>query len=176
MLASKFPMPDDHHFMKDRQSKLLPLIAAFKILKALSLFALAFGLHHLRMGNAEAIILDWCRIIRIDPDNRIAHGIISKITGLPAARLHELGIGTFFYGLMFATEGVGLSLKQRWAEYMTVITTFTFLPLEIYEVVFTPNRKIVKGIVLVINIAILIYLLFNLFKARKSAGGFEVIT
>ena len=157
--------------MKDDQSKLLPLIAAFKILKALSLFALAFGLHHLRVGNSESIILDWCRIIRVDPDNRIAHGIISKITGLPPARLHELGIGTFFYGLMFATEGTGLLLKQRWAEYMTIITTFTFLPLEIYEVIFTPNRKIVKAIVLLINVAILVYLLVNLLKARNRVAN-----
>jgi uncharacterized membrane protein (DUF2068 family) len=165
-LASKFAIADDCDRM-ERQNRLLPLIAAFKILKACSLFALAFGLHHLRTGDTETIILDWCKVIRVDPDNRISHAIISKVTGLPPARLHALGIGTFFYGLLFGIEGMGLLLKKRWAEYMTVITTVTFLPLEVYEL-FEPHRKIIKGIVLAINVAILVYLLVNLLKARRE--------
>jgi uncharacterized membrane protein (DUF2068 family) len=159
--------------VQDRQSKLLPLIAAFKILKACSLFLLAFGLHHLRVGNSEDIILGWCKTIRVDPDNKISHAIISKLTGMPESRLHELGIGTFFYGLLFGIEGVGLLLKQKWAEYMTVISTVTFLPLEVYEL-FRPNRKIVKLVVLVINLAILIYLVINLIKANRREAKFAV--
>jgi uncharacterized membrane protein (DUF2068 family) len=158
--------------VQDRQSKLLPLIAAFKILKACSLFVVAFGMHHLRVGNSEEIILGWCKTIRVDPDNRILHSIISKVTGLPERRLHELGIGTFFYGLLFGIEGVGLLLKQKWAEYMTVISTVTFLPLEVYEL-FRPNRKIVKMVVLLINLAILVYLVINLIKARRQEAKLE---
>jgi uncharacterized membrane protein (DUF2068 family) len=148
----------------DRQTKLLPLIATFKLLKACSLFALAFGLHHLRVGDSGAIILDWCRAIRIDPDNKIAHSIISKVTGMPDSRLHELGIGTFFYGFLFLTEGTGLLLKQKWAEYLTVVSTITFLPLEIYELVARPHRKVLKAVVLLINVAIVLYLIMNLRK------------
>jgi uncharacterized membrane protein (DUF2068 family) len=161
--------------LKDQQSKLLPLIAAFKILKACSLFLLAFGLHHLRVGNSESIVLEWCKTIRIDPDNRIVHSIISKLTGLPASRLHELGIGTFFYGLLFGTEGVGLLLKQRWAEYMTVLTTVTFLPLEVYELVVRPHRKMLKACVLLINLAILVYLVINLMKARRRERSLRAL-
>jgi uncharacterized membrane protein (DUF2068 family) len=91
---------------------------------------------------------------------------------LPRYRLHELGIGTFFYGVMFAVEGFGLLLRQRWAEYMTVITTMTFLPLELFELIFRPQRKIFKAVVLVINLAILIYLLWNILRSR---GGEEKI-
>jgi uncharacterized membrane protein (DUF2068 family) len=157
----------------DRQSRLLPLIAAFKIAKACLLFAVALELHHLYhlQGNMQAILEGWVRDVRIDPDNKIAHDIVSKITGLPPQRLHELGVGTFFYGLMFGIEGVGLMLKKRWAEYMTVITTTTFLPLEVYELVFRPARKISKAILLLINLAILIYLLANLLKARRAAAA-----
>jgi len=161
--------------MKDRQSKLLPLIAAFKILKACSLFALAFGLHHLRVGNSDEIILAWCRTIRVDPDSQIVHSIISKLTGLPSARLHELGIGTFFYGLLFGIEGVGLLLKQRWAEYMTVLTTAIFLPFEVFELIARPHRKIIKATVLVINIAILGYLIVNIIKAKRREKALEAL-
>jgi uncharacterized membrane protein (DUF2068 family) len=152
----------------ERKKNLLPLIAAFKILKACSLFIIAFGLHRLFVGDTQSIIVHWCKEIRVDADNRVAHLVISKITGLPPSTLHELGIGTFFYGVLFATEGVGLMLKKRWAEYVTVISTITFLPLEIYELFFRPNRKIVKAVLLVINVAILIYLIINLRKSGRE--------
>jgi uncharacterized membrane protein (DUF2068 family) len=142
-------------------------------LKALSLFALAIGLHHLRVGNSDEIITGWCKAVRVDPDNKIAHTVIAKITGLSPGRLHELGIGTFFYGLLFATEGTGLLLKQRWAEYLTVISTTLFLPLEIYEVVATPNRKLLKAAVLLANIAILVYLVGMLIKVKRREKMLE---
>jgi uncharacterized membrane protein (DUF2068 family) len=46
-----------------------------------------------------------------------------------------LSVGTFFYGGLFATEGIDLLLRKRWAEYFTIITTSLFIPLEIYEIV-----------------------------------------
>ena len=161
--------------MKDRQSKLLPLIAAFKILKACSLFALAFGLHHLRHGNAETILLDWCRDVRLDPDDKIPHFVITKMTGLPTGRLHELGIGIFFYGLLFGTEGVGLMLKQRWAEYMTVFSTVLFLPLEAFELIVRPHRKLIKACVFLANIAIMLYLIANLRRAKLREQSLKAL-
>ena len=151
----------------DRQTKLLPLIAAFKIGKACLLFTLAFGLHHLRGGDAQTIISDWAKVVRVDPESKYSQAVISKVTGLPAGRLHELGIGTFFYGLMFGIEGLGLLAKQRWAEYMTCISTALFLPLEIFELIAKPGRKELKAIVLLLNIAILVYLVVNLVKAKQ---------
>jgi uncharacterized membrane protein (DUF2068 family) len=154
--------------MKERNDGLLPVIAAFKLGKACLLFIVAFGFHKLRHGNIEHILDGWMQTVRIDPKNTIVHDVISKLTGLPQYQLHDMGIGTFFYGLMFAVEGTGLLLKQRWAEYMTVITTMTFLPLELYELIFRPERKISKAVVLVLNVAILLYLVWNLLRQRAS--------
>jgi uncharacterized membrane protein (DUF2068 family) len=156
----------------DRENKLLPLIAGFKILKACLLFALAFGLHHLRLGDSHVILTEWIRDLRIDPDDHYIRLVIAKITGISPHRLHELGIFTFFYGVLFATEGFGLLLKQRWAEYMTIISTVTFLPLEVYELVATPNRKWLKAALLLINIAILVYLVLAVRgKKRTDQNG-----
>jgi uncharacterized membrane protein (DUF2068 family) len=48
-------------------------------------------------------------------------------------QLKELSVGTFLYAGLFATEGVGLLLRKRWAEYFTIVTTSGLLPLEIVE-------------------------------------------
>jgi uncharacterized membrane protein (DUF2068 family) len=145
-----------------RKKNLLPLIAAFKIAKALLLLTVAFGLHHLFRGDVEAIITAWVRAVRVDPDNRHVHTIISAATGIPKSRLHALGIGTFAYALLFLTEGTGLMLQAVWAEYLTVVSTLGFLPLEIYELVQRPGHKGLKAIILVLNIAVAVYLIWNL--------------
>jgi len=33
------------------------------------------------------------------------------------------------------TEGVGLALRKRWAEYLTIIATSSLIPLEVYELI-----------------------------------------
>ena len=68
---------------------------------------------------------------------------------------------------MFAVEGVGLVLKKRWAEYVTVITTAGFLPVEVYELFHHPRPA--KVIVLALNSLIVVYLVWNLYRTRKSA-------
>ena len=40
----------------------------------------------------------------------------------------------FVYSTIFAIEGVGLYLRQRWAEYMVVIVVTSLLPFELYEI------------------------------------------
>jgi uncharacterized membrane protein (DUF2068 family) len=69
-------------------------------------------------------------------------------------------IGTACYGLLFCVEGVGLLLQKRWAEYLTVIATGSFVPLEIYEII--KQVSAMKVIVLVLNLAVLIYLIVRL--------------
>jgi uncharacterized membrane protein (DUF2068 family) len=70
--------------------------------------------------------------------------------------MRRLGIGTLFYAAVFCTEGMGLLLKQHWAEYLTTGVTASFLPLEIYELVRHPS--VAKTFVVLLNIAVVIYL------------------
>ena len=52
---------------------------------------------------------------------------------------------------------VGLWLNKRWAEYLTFIATTALVPYEIYEL--TNSVSVFKLIALVINLAVVIYLL-----------------
>jgi hypothetical protein len=61
------------------------------------------------------------------------------------------------YGLLEGVEGVGLWLARRWAEYLTVVATSAFLPLEIYELHERPSAT--KAGTFAINLAVVIYLI-----------------
>jgi hypothetical protein len=60
----------------------------------------------------------------------------------------------------------GLWLRRRWAEYLTVIVTGSFIPLEIYEIV--EHFTVLRVVVLAVNVAIVIYLVLDLRRERHQ--------
>lgn len=100
--------------------------------------------------------LHWVQVLRVDPDNRFVHGLLVRIFRLTPAQLKELSVGTFIYAGLFATEGIGLLLRKRWAEYFTIVTTGGLLPFEVFELArhFTTARLAV----MVVNVLIVWYL------------------
>jgi uncharacterized membrane protein (DUF2068 family) len=146
------------------KSKTLFLIAVFKLFKGVGLLAVAFGalrfLHHDLARTLEHLV----NALRVDRDNHYVNLILSRATSVSPRELKVLSIGTFFYSLVFLTEGTGLLLRKRWAEYFTIVSTGALIPLEVYELVrhITP----VKILVMILNIAIVVYLILQLRKER----------
>jgi uncharacterized membrane protein (DUF2068 family) len=80
-------------------------------------------------------------------------------------RLEAISAGTFFYAALLLTEGVGLFMRKRWAEYFTIIVTASLVPLEIYEL--AKKFGLMKLSVLVINIAVVVYLILRVRWERR---------
>jgi len=79
----------------------------------------------------------------------------------------EVSFGTFFYAALLLTEGVGLAMGKRWAEYFTIIATSSFIPLEIYQIFHHAN--VTKIVLLLINVAVVWYLALELRRHREPA-------
>src|SRR5579875_3429149 len=128
----------------------LILIGIGKLLKAVGLIIVAFYI--LRFLNEEgrqhyeSLLEDW----RDDPHSHLLYGTLEKILAIPQGKLKALRIGVLVYAGLYGTEGVGLLFDKPWAEWMTVITTAGFIPLEIYELFVHPTW--VKAGLLVFNI------------------------
>jgi uncharacterized membrane protein (DUF2068 family) len=143
----------------------LRIIAVFKLTKALLLLAVGIGAIKLMHKDLAELASRWVTELRVDPDNRLIHGLITKLGLMNDHKLEELSIGSFFYSALLLTEGIGLWLKKRWAEYFTIITTCSLLPLEIYEI--AKHVTVTRIVVLLINAAIVWYLFVQL---RKGHG------
>lgn len=135
----------------------LLLIALFKLLKGVLLLFVAIGALRLLHKDVAEVVMHWVDILRVDPDNRFIHRLIVKSFGIQTRQLKELSAGTFFYSGILLTEGIGLLLRKRWAEYFTVISTGVFIPLEVYEIFH--HFTWVKVLVMLVNIAIVWYLI-----------------
>jgi uncharacterized membrane protein (DUF2068 family) len=141
------------------------LIAAFKLFKGLVLLAVGIGALKLLHKDVAFEVEHWADMFRVDPNNRYIHHFLAKVSNLNPKKLRELSVGTFFYSAMLLTEGTGLLLGKRWAEYFTVIATSSFIPLEIYEIARRVDAA--RIVLLLINIAIVIYLVLELYRDRE---------
>ena len=95
-----------------------------------------------------------------DPASIQLRGVFGHLKNLfkyTPERLYELGIVLVVYAALEATEMIGLWRAKRWAEYLTLVSTALFVPFEVYEI--TEGVSAFKVIVLVINLAIVAYLL-----------------
>ncbi len=113
---------------KRSHSRGLRLIAAFKLLKGLALVVLGIGALKLLHKDVAAVIEHWISVFRVDPHNHFMDLLLAKLAIFDDRRLKEFSVGTFVYSAIFFTEGIGLALEKRWAEYFTIITTSSLLP------------------------------------------------
>lgn len=132
------------------------LIGLFKLVKGIGLLILGLGLLRLLHRDVAEVAQHWIDVLRVDPDNRFVHRALLKIFNVTPKQLKELSAGTFLYSAIFLTEGFGLLARKHWAEYMTLISTALFIPLEVYEI--HRHFTMVKLGVTVVNVAIVWYL------------------
>ncbi len=85
-------------------------------------------------------------------------GYLGRAFKYSPEHLRILGFVLLAYAALEATEMVGLWLNKRWAEYLTFIATTVLVPYEVYEL--TLSVSVFKLVTLVINLAVVIYLLF----------------
>jgi len=148
-------------------SRGLLLIAVFKIFKGLALVAVGIGALRLLHKDVAAETERWIELLRVDPHNHYIQRVLEKLPLLDARKLKELSVGTFFYSALFLTEGIGLALRKRWAEYFTIVSTSLFIPLEIYELI--KHASLAKAILLLANAGIVAYLVMELRRTSKKA-------
>ena len=130
------------------------------------LLGVAVGALRLLNEDIASKVRDWVGILGVDPDNQYIDALLMRITPLDNHKLEEIGAGSFFYSALLLTKGVGLICKKWWAEYFTVIVTGSFIPLEIYEL--ARKYSVTKVIVLLGNIAIVVYLVIRVVKKHKK--------
>jgi uncharacterized membrane protein (DUF2068 family) len=145
-------------------SRLLRLIALFKLVKAALLIAVGVGALKLLHKDVAGAVEHWVELLRLDPNNQYIDIALEKASNLTPDKIKELGLGSMIYAGLFLTEGIGLWFDKRWAEWLTVIITSSLIPIEIYKIYHQPTS--VKIAVLLINIAIVAYLLYRIRDKR----------
>ena len=163
-----------------RDAFILRLLAVERFVRGVLLIALAYGIYRFE-GSKDALrqVFDaYLPLLRPLADrlgiDLQAAGPVRLIQQALNARQHTLVLvatGVLAYGALQLLEGVGLWLMRRWGEYVAVVGTSVFIPLEVYELV--ERVTWVRVAAMVVNVAAVAYLLWTkrLFGHPRRQGG-----
>jgi uncharacterized membrane protein (DUF2068 family) len=158
---SEIELPARGPVLRDRY--VLRLIAAERAIHVVVLTALAIVLFLFARHDA-ALHRDYVDVMNdlnggtpVASQVRGVLGYLGKAFQYSPRRLIQLGLAVTVLAVVEAAEVVGLWFAKRWAEYLTFIVTTLFVPFEIYEL--SIGVSVFKVITLVINVAIVLYLL-----------------
>jgi uncharacterized membrane protein (DUF2068 family) len=146
----------------------IKVIIVERIVKAIVLTALAIGL---LVAGEKGLLATWATYaqdqLNLDADDGVIAELLLRALLLIGTFNHVtiLAIGAILYALLEGTEGVGLAMRRRWAEYLTVIATGILIPYEAYEVIH--NVTLFKIGALLLNLAVVGYLAY---RKRLFAG------
>lgn len=150
----------------------LDRLVHFLVLGALAVAVFLFAANRAAFSHTFYRVLDAVQGGVGGPSGRGGRGILRELQRAFAAKSSTLwlvGCVLTGYAVLEGVEAVGLWFAKRWAEYLTFIATTLLLIPEIYEL--TGRITITKIITLLINLAVVVYLLLakRLFGLR--GGG-----
>jgi uncharacterized membrane protein (DUF2068 family) len=157
--------------MSKNRDGLVRLIGAFKLVKAAFLIAVGVAALWSLPQDLAALAqrgitwMGWGPFLGHEGPQRA----LDKLRHLDPATARRLGVLSLGYASVFLVEGVGLLLDQRWAEWLTVVVTGSFIPIEIYELI--KEVSVGKVVALVLNVAILVYLIIRRVAERRQIGS-----
>jgi len=139
------------------RNRWLILIAAFKLAQALLFIAIGVGALRLLHKDVSDLLEQLANHLRFNPESRLVNFILEKASLVNDRMLRRIGAVVFFYAALDLIEGTGLYLQKTWGEYLTLIITASFLPLEIFEVF----RRLtwIRVSLLTVNMLVFFYLL-----------------
>jgi uncharacterized membrane protein (DUF2068 family) len=152
--------------------RLLRWIGLFKLAKAAVLIGVGVaGLAELPRELARRLhhAVAW---VGLFPGHVAVDLLLGRLWSLDPRTAHVISLLLFGYAMIFLVEAWGLLSHKRWAEWLTVIATGSFIPLEIYEIIrhATPG----KIATVLVNLAIVGYLVGRRVEHRGASAGPEV--
>jgi uncharacterized membrane protein (DUF2068 family) len=143
--------------MRTSQNRVVRLISLFKLLKGVLLIALGVAALRLLHTDIAGTVEDWTMRLGFLQNSRFVGHALSAAAALTTNRVRDVIVGSFLYGGLFLTEGIGLWLLKRWAMWFTAVLTGSFLPLEFYGLARHPGAG--KAVLAALNLALLGYLI-----------------
>jgi uncharacterized membrane protein (DUF2068 family) len=159
-------MPPQGRPSRGRGAASLRAIAILKLAQSFLLGTLALATLHLLRPEVTAAVQDWMDDLPLDTQHDLIWRGLTVLLDAPRGHAEALAIGTLLYALLFCVEGTGLWLGKRWAEWLTVVATASFIPLEVWGIVHRPGM--IKALIIALNAGVVWLLVRHLRQPRES--------
>jgi len=142
------------------------LIGIGKVLKTITL--VAFGITALLLVHHDVVeaVRHWLFVLGFAPGGHLVKEALAGAGALNDRMLRVVGVAMFVYAALFAVEGAGLLLRRRWGEWVSIIITGSFIPIELFETVRHPH--VGRAATMLLNVAAVAYLVHRVRKRRHA--------
>jgi uncharacterized membrane protein (DUF2068 family) len=147
----------------------LRVIAVYEVIKTLGLILMAMAAFHLNRTQNFEHLVHWLEHLSLADSDGLRWKLVHVLEDLGPSRFTAIGLVALGYAVIFGIEGIGLWLGKHWAEWFTVITTGSLIPLELYETLY--HFGWLKLATLVGNVAIIVYLVRIALQPPEHRGG-----
>jgi len=165
-----------------KDALILRILAVERLGRGLLLLALAYGIYRFEGARNSLVMVfqQYLPLLRpigdrlgVDLEDTGPVKLIEEALRARHSTLLLVAAGVLAYGALQLLEGTGLWLMRRWGEYVAMVGTSLFIPLEVYELVHTVTW--LKVAALVLNLFAVVYLLWTkrLFGLRGGKEAFE---
>jgi uncharacterized membrane protein (DUF2068 family) len=134
-------------------------IGALKLFEAALFVALGVGVLRLLHKDLVDEVTRLLMAMRLDPEGHFVSAVLDKVALVSPLRLKWISAGIFAHAGLDIVEGVGLILRKIWAEYITLIVSILFLPVEFLGI--AHHVTWLKIGITAINLAVVVYLIFH---------------
>lgn len=148
-----------------RQEIILRLLAVERIARGVLLLGAAYGIHRFASAQTalrQAFVTDLpvarplAEQLGFDIDRSTLIRDYDKAVNASHSTLTWIAVGVAAYAAIELVEGVGLWLTRRWAEYLTVVATAVFLPIEIRDLLV--SATVTHVLTFAVNVLAVVYL------------------
>jgi uncharacterized membrane protein (DUF2068 family) len=164
-----------------RDAAILRLLALERLIRGLLLVLLAYGVYKFNgsRNSLRQVFDSYLPLLRpvatrlgVDLESAGPVKLIEKALSANHSTLVYVSIGVLAYGVLELVEAVGLWLMRRWGEYVAVVGTSVFIPLEVYETI--EGATWLRVLALLVNVFAVVYLLWTkrLFGIRGGHQAF----
>jgi uncharacterized membrane protein (DUF2068 family) len=165
-----------------RDAFILRLLALERGIRGVLLVALAYGIYRFEgaQDSLQRVFTEYLPLLKpvadrlgIDLQTTGPVRLVQKALTTDPHTLTLVSLGVLAYGALELLEAVGLWLMKRWGEYVAVVGTAVFIPLEVYELLERVTWLRVTAFAL--NLFAVVYILWTkrLFGFRGGRRAFE---
>ncbi len=160
------PKPEPAILRRPTRVRYLKLIALFKIAKGVLALALGFSLLFLNSRTRWLdAISDWTADELVLVHSKAVLYLLNKLQAVLAnGQLRAPGLLALFYSAVLFTEGIGVYLQKRWAEFLMVFATGVLIPFEVRHVYHRPS---IGGFVILAVNCFIVWFLYRVLKREK---------
>jgi uncharacterized membrane protein (DUF2068 family) len=141
-------------------------LALFEAAKGMLVLAAGFGILGLVHRDAQRMAEALIRHMHLNPARHYPLIFIKAASRLTDHRLHLLAAGAFAYATVRLAEAYGLWRMRAWAEWLAILSTGLYMPVELYELL--RHATATRALILLFNAAILAGLLYVRFRVPEA--------